>query len=71
MIVHRMLWKDGIHLTDDDTKILVVNVLNYLNINLGNVDKYYEEVDHRSSNNPDNKVLKKSYLGIYKQCHYR
>ena len=35
MIVHRMLWKDGIHLTDDDTKILVVNVLN-LNINLGN-----------------------------------
>ena len=35
MIVHRMLRKDGIHLTDDDTKILVVNVLNYLNINLG------------------------------------
>ena len=36
MIVHRMLWKDGIHLTDDDTKILVANVLNYLNINLEN-----------------------------------
>ena len=30
-----MLWKDGIHLTDDGTKILVA-VLNYLNINLEN-----------------------------------
>ena len=35
IIDHRMLWKDGIHLTDDGTKILVA-VLNYLNINLEN-----------------------------------
>ena len=28
-----MLWKDGIHLTDDGTKILATNVLNYFNIN--------------------------------------
>ena len=31
-----MLWKDGIHLIDDGTKILAANVLNYLNINLEN-----------------------------------
>ena len=31
-----MLWKDGIHLTYDGTKILVANVWNYLNINLEN-----------------------------------
>ena len=36
MIDHKMLWKDGIHLTDDGTKILTANVLNYLNINLEN-----------------------------------
>ena len=36
MIDHRMLWKDGICLTDDGTKILAANVLNYLNINLEN-----------------------------------
>ena len=28
MIDHRMLWKDGIHLTNDGTKILVANSLN-------------------------------------------
>ena len=31
-----MLPKYGIHLTDDGTNILPVNVLNYLNINLEN-----------------------------------
>ena len=36
MIDQRMLWKDGIHLTDDGTKILAANILNYLNINLEN-----------------------------------
>ena len=34
MIDHIMLWKGGIHLTDDGTKILAANVLNHLNINL-------------------------------------
>ena len=32
MIDQRILWKDGIHLTDDTTKILAADVLNYLNI---------------------------------------
>ena len=50
MIDHRMLWKDGIHLTDDGTKILAANVLNYLNINLenainSNVDLHNSEND--------------------------
>ena len=50
MIDHRMLWKDGIHLTDDGTKILAANVLNYLNINLenainSNVDSHNSEND--------------------------
>ena len=36
MIDHRMLWKDGIRLTDDSTKIIAANVLNCLNINLEN-----------------------------------
>ena len=36
MTDHRMLWKDGIHLTYDGTKILDAHVLNYLNINLEN-----------------------------------
>ena len=36
MIDYRMLWKDGIHLTDDGTKILAAHVLNYLNINVEN-----------------------------------
>ena len=50
MIDHRMLWKDGIHLTDDGTKILAANVLNYLNINLenainSNVDFHISEND--------------------------
>ena len=36
MIDHKMLWKDGFHLTYAGTKILTANVLNYLNINLEN-----------------------------------
>ena len=36
MIDYRILWKDGIHLTDDGTKILAAHVLNYLNINAEN-----------------------------------
>ena len=43
MIDHRMLWKDGIHLTDDG------NVLNYLNINLENVINF--NVDFHNSEN--------------------
>ena len=34
MMDHITLWKGGIHLTDDGTKILAANVLNHLNINL-------------------------------------
>ena len=30
MVDHKMLWKDGIHLTDDGTKILAANVLTHL-----------------------------------------
>ena len=45
-----MLWKDGIHLTDDGAKILAANVLNYLNINFenainSNVDLHNSEND--------------------------
>ena len=49
MIDHRMLWKDGIHLTDDGTKILDANVLNYLNINLENAINF--NVDFHNSEN--------------------
>ena len=50
IIDHRMLWKDGIHLTDDGAKILAANVLNYLNINFenainSNVDLHNSEND--------------------------
>ena len=38
----RMLWKDGIHLTDDGTIILAANVLNDLNINLEKVINFKE-----------------------------
>ena len=37
MTFHRMLWKDGLDLTDDSTKIFAVNVLDHLSINLENV----------------------------------
>ena len=49
MIDHTMLWKDGIHLTDDGTKILATNVLNYLNINLENAINF--NVDFHNSAN--------------------
>ena len=49
MIDHRMLWKDGIHLTDDGTKILAAIFLNYLNINLENAINF--NVDFQSSEN--------------------
>ena len=32
MIGQRMLWKDGLHLTDDDTKMSAGNFLKYLSI---------------------------------------
>ena len=44
-----MLWKDGIHLTDDGTKILAAIFLNYLNINLENAINF--NVDFQSSEN--------------------
>ena len=34
MLYHRILRKDGIHLTGDGTEVLAANVLNYLNVNL-------------------------------------
>ena len=45
-----MLWKDGIHLTNDGTKILAANILSYLNVNLenainSNVDFHNSEID--------------------------
>ena len=49
MTNHRMLWKDSIHLTDDGTKILAANVLNYLNINLENIVNFI--VDFHNSVN--------------------
>ena len=49
MIDHRMLWKDGIHPTDDGTKILATNVLNHLNINLENAINF--NVDFHNSEN--------------------
>ena len=49
MIDHRMLWQDGIHLTDDGTKILATNVLNHLNINLENAINF--NVDFHNSEN--------------------
>ena len=49
MINHRMLWKYGIHLTDDGTKTLAANVLNYLNSNLENALNL--KVDFHSSEN--------------------
>ena len=48
MIDHRMLWKDGTHLTDDGTKI-VAAVLNYLNINLEKAINF--NVDFQNSEN--------------------
>ena len=50
MIDHRMLWKDVIYLTDDGTKILAANVLNYLNINLENDINFNVDL-HNSENN--------------------
>ena len=44
-----MLWKDGIHLTDDGTIILAANVLNDLNINLEKVINF--KVDFHNSEN--------------------
>ena len=49
MIDHRILWKGGIHLTDDGTKILAANVLNYLNINLENAKNF--NIDFHNSEN--------------------
>ena len=49
MIDHRMLWKDGIHLTDHGTKILAASVLNYFNINLENTINF--NVDLQNSEN--------------------
>ena len=49
MIDHRMLWKDVIYLTDDGTKILAANVLNYLNINLENDINFNVDL-HNSEN---------------------
>ena len=49
MIDQKMLWKDSIHLTDDGTEILAVNVLNYLNINLENAINF--NVDFHNSEN--------------------
>ena len=37
MTDHRMLWKDVIHLTDNGSRFLAANVLNYLSISLENV----------------------------------
>ena len=48
MIHLRMLWKNGINLTDDGTNILAV-VLNYLNINLENAINF--NVDFHNSQN--------------------
>ena len=44
-----MLRKDGIHLTDDGTKVLAANVLNYLNINLEKAMNF--NVDFHNSEN--------------------
>ena len=44
-----MLWKDVIYLTDDGTKILAANVLNYLNINLENDINFNVDL-HNSEN---------------------
>ena len=49
MTDHRMLWKDGIYLTDDDKKILAANALNYLNNNLENAINF--NVDFHISEN--------------------
>ena len=48
MIHLRMLWKNGINLTDDGTNILAV-VLDYLNINLENAINF--NVDFHNSQN--------------------
>ena len=49
MTDHRMLWKDGLHLTDDGTNILAANALNYLNINLENTITFNVDL-HNSEN---------------------
>ena len=56
MIDHRMLWKDGAHLTDDDTKILTANVLNYLNINLENTINFDVHFQNSENNNKQVKL---------------
>ena len=48
MLHLRILWKNSINLTDDDTKILGV-VLNYLNINLENAINFNKDF-HNSQN---------------------
>ena len=47
MIDYRMLRKDDIYLTDNDTKIFAANLLNYLNINLENAINF--NVDFHNS----------------------
>lgn len=44
-----MLWKDVIHQTDDGTKTLASNVLNYFNIQLENIINFI--VDFHNSEN--------------------
>ena len=48
MLHLRILWKNSINLTDDDTNILGV-VLNYLNINLENAINFTKDF-HNSQN---------------------
>ena len=48
MLHLRILWKNSINLTDDDTNILGV-VLNYLNINLENAINFNKDF-HNSQN---------------------
>ena len=46
MIDQIMLWKDGIHLTDDGTKMLAGNFLKCLGTFLGNVIDFNEDFNN-------------------------
>ena len=50
MIGQRMLWKDGLYLTDDDTKMSAGNFLNYLSIFWAGTDVDFTIDIHNSVN---------------------